>query len=113
MKASGWKKTGRGTSNSNSRGSSYARRSRKLWLLATFGDGETAPCSFDGCLVVLTFETIEVDRFPIPGHEGGRYVRGNIRPACHDHNVDHGLQLAVEVRKKNRAARLAAEQETS
>lgn len=24
----------------------------------------------------------EVDRFPICGHDGGRYVRGNIVPSC-------------------------------
>lgn len=72
----------RGTTNTNVRGSSYDRRVRKQWLLDTFGDGTTVVCSFEGCDRVLTFKTMTVDRFPIPGGEGGRYVRGNIRPAC-------------------------------
>jgi hypothetical protein len=79
----------RGTSNANDRGSSSQRRARKLWLLVTFGDGTTATCGF-GCGTVLTFETITVDRHPVPGCQGGRYVRGNIRPACGPCNSRHG-----------------------
>lgn len=69
----------RGTSNTNSRGSSYSRRRRKEWMLQQFGDGATAPCSH--CGVALTFETITADRV-VPGSAGGTYKRGNIRPAC-------------------------------
>ena len=69
----------RGTSNTNDRGSAADRRARKVWLLETFGDGETAPCCF--CQTELTFETITVERI-VPGCQGGRYVRGNIKPAC-------------------------------
>lgn len=69
----------RGTSNTNSRGSAQERRARKQWLLDTFGDGTWADCHF--CRLVLDFGTITVDRI-IPGCQGGRYVRGNIRPAC-------------------------------
>jgi hypothetical protein len=71
----------RGTTNRNVRGSSYGRRVRKQWLLDTFGDGITATCSF-GCGTVLNIDTVSADRYPIPGVAGGRYVRGNIRPAC-------------------------------
>lgn len=88
----------RGTSNGNAAGSSYARRRRKLWLLATFGDGTTAPCSFDGCEEVLTFETLTVDRFPVAGVDGGTYKRGNIRPACAFHNSQGGTAVR-EARK--------------
>ena len=91
----------RGTSNSNSRGSSYARRKRKQWLLDEFGDGTTAPCSFCGC--ELTFETLTVDRFPIPGCEGGTYSRGNIQPACGADNSRDGAAIGA----KRRAARLS------
>lgn len=80
--------TRRGTSNTNARGSAANRRARKQWLLDTFGDGETAPCGF--CTVPVTVETITVDRFPVPGCRGGRYVRGNIRPACGPCNSIHG-----------------------
>ena len=86
--------TTRGTSNSNSRGSSYARRVRKQWLLDTFGDGETAICSFEDCDVELTFETITVDRYPLAGINGGTYKRGNIRPACAFCNSSDGAAIA-------------------
>lgn len=81
--------TVRGTSNRNDRGSALSRRRRKAWLLAEFGDGTSAPCAF-GCGTVLTFATITVDRFPVAGVDGGRYVRGNIRPACAPCNSRHG-----------------------
>lgn len=84
--------TRRGTSNTNARGGSPARRSRKQWLLDNFGDGEKAPCAF-GCGTIVTLETMSVDRFPIPGVMGGRYVRGNIRPACGPCNSSHGATL--------------------
>lgn len=71
----------RGTTNRNERGSAQSRRARKTWLLATFGDGATCPCSF-GCGTMLTFETLTVDRHPLRKHDGGTYRRGNIRPAC-------------------------------
>jgi hypothetical protein len=81
--------TTRGTTNRNARGGAPARRARKAWLLVQFGDGTTAPCSF-GCGTVLTFDTITVDRFPLPGCQGGTYVRGNIRPACGPCNSEYG-----------------------
>lgn len=70
----------RGTTSENARGSAEDRRRRKNYLLSTFGDGVTAPCAF--CKVALTFDTVTVDRYPIPGKLGGRYIHGNIRPAC-------------------------------
>jgi hypothetical protein len=79
----------RGTTNRDARGSASARRVRKQWLLTEFGDGATAPCSF-GCGTVLTFETVTVDRYPVPGCQGGRYVRGNMRPACGPCNSVYG-----------------------
>lgn len=85
--------TKRGTTNRNSRGGSHSRRIRKQWLLDNFGDGETAECSF-GCSTVLTFDTISVDRYPVPGCLGGTYARGNIRPACGMCNSVYGGALA-------------------
>ena len=61
------------------RGSATNRRRRKLWLLATFGDGERCPCSH--CGAELVFATLTADRI-VPGAQGGRYVRANIRPSC-------------------------------
>jgi 5-methylcytosine-specific restriction endonuclease McrA len=77
----------RGTTNRNSRGSSYDRRARRRFLLTKFGDGTTAPCY--RCTVPLTDATITVDRV-IPGVEGGRYIRANIRPACGPCNSETG-----------------------
>lgn len=82
----------RGTSNSNSRGSAEQRRVRKTWLLTTFGNGKRARCAT--CPAWLTFETITVDRWPIPGCEGGTYRRGNIRPMCGTCNSRDGQRLA-------------------
>ena len=88
----------RGTSNTNSRGSAEARRARKRWLLspdAGFGgDGVQVQCQFDGCQTMVTFDTMWVDRFPIPGCHGGSYARGNIRPSCGPCNMSHGSDLS-------------------
>jgi thymidylate synthase (FAD) len=79
----------RGTSNSNDRGSAAQRRSRKNWILspeAGFGgDGTYVPCARakTHCnQFQLTFETMQVDRHPLPGILGGKYHRHNIRPLC-------------------------------
>lgn len=92
--------TKRGTSNGNERGSSYGRRARKWWLLQTFehprfGAGWTW-CYL--CLALLSYETLTVDRI-VPGCEGGRYVRGNIRPACGRCNSATGGRLAHRMKE--------------
>lgn len=63
------------------RGSAKSRRARKRWLLATFGDGETCPCTW--CGRDLTFHAVQQDRI-IPG---GPYRRDNLIPACADCNI--------------------------
>jgi 5-methylcytosine-specific restriction endonuclease McrA len=65
--------------NGNVRGSSYARKRRRAFLLNKFGDGETAPCHECGQLV--NDETMVVDRI-IPAKFGGRYTRDNIQIHC-------------------------------
>lgn len=82
-----WKPATRGTSNTNDRGSASDRRARKQWLLDVFGDGHHAACRY--CWRTLAFETITVDRI-VPGCKGGRYVHGNIQPACGPCNSKHG-----------------------
>lgn len=62
-----------------SRGNTTDRARRRQFLLDRFGDGETAPCAF--CAAPLTLDTVTADRI-VPGREGGRYTRDNIRPAC-------------------------------
>jgi hypothetical protein len=56
-------------------------------MLHKFGDGTTALCI--GCGMILTQDTMTVDRYPIPGRHGGRYVRPNVRPMCHPCNTSH------------------------
>jgi hypothetical protein len=86
-----WQQPARGPrSGGETRGSASDRRARKRWLLATFGDGETCPCF--ACGVTLTHITLTVDRI-VPGALGGRYVRGNIRPACRRCNCSIGATV--------------------
>lgn len=93
----------RGTSNTNSRGSAESRRARKTWLLVQFGNGTRARCAT--CPAWLTFETITVDRWPIPGCEGGTYRRDNIRPMCGTCNSRDGSYLG-HARRRAGAAEL-------
>lgn len=100
----------RGTSNSNARGNSRDRAARRRWLVTAwradqdlkFHDangvtvaygvpiGEGAPaCRCYRCGTLLTEQTVTVDRI-VPGCKGGRYVRGNIRPACAGCNSETG-----------------------
>jgi len=80
----------RGTSNRDARGNTRDRAARRAWLLTQFGNGVTAPCyRFEACGAMLDEKTITVDRI-VPGAHGGRYVRGNIRPACGPCNSETG-----------------------
>lgn len=90
--------TSRGTTNTNARGSAAARRARRQWLLNTFGDGQTAPCAFE-CGAWVDIDSMTVDRFPIPGCDGGTYRRDNIRPACGHCNFASGGALRCGVTK--------------
>ena len=47
---------------------------------------------------MLTFKTMTVDRFPLAGVDGGRYVRGNIRPACGPCNSSDGTNQMLQKR---------------
>jgi 5-methylcytosine-specific restriction endonuclease McrA len=58
------------------RGSACSRRARKRWMLDTFGDGNTAPCTH--CGAPLSFHEVEADRI----EPGGSYARHNIQPSC-------------------------------
>lgn len=98
------------TGNGNQRGSAASRRALKVWMLAHFGDGITVECSF-GCGKRLFYSEMSKDRFPRPGWKGGKYEKGNVRPACMSCNArDGALQLARERaarEEKNRRRREA------
>jgi len=96
-------RTVRGTSNSDARGSAASRRARRAWLVDTFGwrlpDGTGLVCCYLCHVVLLEHDdpgapgqSVTVDRV-VPGCDGGRYVRGNIRPACGPCNSETGGPL--------------------
>lgn len=88
----------RGTSSAWSQGSSYDRRRRRERLIARFGigrqeDGAKTRVKCAHCGRVMRADgrvdadgnrrfTWEVDRFPICGHAGGRYVDDNVVVSC-------------------------------
>lgn len=80
--------TDRGTSNTNARGSAESRRARRAWIVETFGTAGLVVCYW-GCGLVMLADEFEVDRL-VPGCRGGRYVRGNIVPACGPCNRERG-----------------------
>lgn len=63
------------------RGNTTDRRRRKEWMLKTFGDGESCPCTH--CDVPLNYETVESDR--IDPNQG--YARKNVQPSCRGCNL--------------------------
>ncbi|QFG11223.1 HNH endonuclease [Gordonia phage CloverMinnie] len=91
----------RGRRNSNDRGSAAARRARKQWLLDRDGDGTTAPCH--ECGAVVSFDTMCVDRHPIPGEQGGRYTRDNIAVHCVGCSGRQGQRRTVAILAERRA----------
>lgn len=50
------------------------------------------------CLVWVIFETLWVDRHPVPGHQGGTYRRDNIRPACQHCQEQQGAEITNQKR---------------
>lgn len=80
----------RGTSNSNTRGNTASRRSRRRWLLQNWGWSTWAPCFH--CGKALTENELTLDRI-VPGILGGGYDRGNLRPACISCNSIEGNAL--------------------
>lgn len=84
----------RGTSNGNARGNSRDRAARRRWLVTAWQADyyvgvDTPACRCYRCGTLLTEQTVTVDRI-VPGCKGGRYVRGNIRPACAGCNSETG-----------------------
>lgn len=72
----------------NLRGSSYNRRSRREYLikkhgvLNAAGEKTRIACFHCGKLMRASAHTWHVDRYPICGHMGGRYILSNVVPSC-------------------------------
>jgi len=71
----------RGTTNQNVRGNTRDRARRKAWLMQHWASDSIGYVRCYRCGIMLNEERLTVDRI-VPGNKGGRYVRGNIRPAC-------------------------------
>jgi len=76
----------RGTVHRNETGNSYDRRARRARLWRELSANEQIKCHH--CPRLMSKEEFEVDRFPICGHDGGRYVIGNVVPSCPECNRD-------------------------
>lgn len=90
----------------NGRGNAADRARRKRWLLSPasghHGNGWSVPCHH--CGRALITETLEVDRYPLCGHAGGNYRRGNIVPACADCNRTRCSRRGAPCRVKGQLA---------
>lgn len=71
------------------RGNSRDRAARRAWIASTMGVNGWVYCHLCGKRLKASASTWHVDRFPVPGHKGGRYIRGNIRPACPKCNLGY------------------------
>lgn len=78
----------------DTRGNTHDRRVRRDWIMSAAaglgGNGRTVPCLHCG----KRLRKPTIDRFPICGHDGGRYVRGNIVPACKKCNFRRGWRCS-------------------
>lgn len=95
------------------RGNSTDRMRRKVRLLCAFGNGITCPCLLrihPCCEKSLSYATISVDRL-IPGSAGGRYVWGNVLPACNPCNNRRRDKPLTTVMSKRRVQTLMARME--
>lgn len=106
-------RTGR-TNGQDKRGSSKDRKARRVWLLSEKagwgGNGEVVPCALGtepDCSMLVDMVTMEVDRI-VPGAEGGRYVRTNIRPTCVRCNKEAGFDTMRSQAAKRREMAVAA-----
>lgn len=90
----------RGSSNADSRGSSYQRRKRKQAVLDRDGNGEWTLCVT--CPTVLDFETLTLDRIT-PGCDGGTYELANVQPQCERCAARQGGFMGAARREANRA----------
>jgi hypothetical protein len=97
----------RGTSNTNARGSAVSRRARRRWIEAEHAVEGVLTCTLCGVPLLTdaraaelgaTEERFEVDRI-VPGALGGRYVRGNVRPACRPCNNEAGQRVRCSVER--------------
>lgn len=69
------------------RGNSYDRRRRREWIIEQFAERDSRGRLWIRCehckkRMWARSRKWQVDRFPVCGHAGGRYVRWNVVPSC-------------------------------
>lgn len=70
------------------RGNAKDRRKRREFLVSVFSKNkQTISCYHCQRELIANSSDWQVDRFPQCGHDGGRYLRNNIVPACEYCNV--------------------------
>ncbi len=74
----------RGTEHRNETGNSYDRRRRRERIWRERSVDDQIKCHH--CPRLMCKDEFQVDRFPVCGHDGGRY--GNTVPSCPECNRD-------------------------
>lgn len=72
------------------RGNVYDRRRRRAWLIETYKISPAMVECYHCQQRMRASGPWEVDRFPIPGRDGGTYRRDNIVISCRDCNRGKG-----------------------
>lgn len=112
----------RGTTNTNARGNNTTRKRRREAMVRNWRadvdvapsvhlDGKLAAEDWNGdlypvplgegvpacrcwrCPKLLTADTVTIDRWPVPGIDGGKYTATNTRPACGNCNQTTGATV--------------------
>lgn len=107
----------RGTTNTNARGNNATRKKRRETMVMNWradvdvpdlemmdrypgttqvgvGTGFGIPaCRCWRCGKLLTADTVTIDRWPVPGIDGGKYTATNTRPACATCNPTTGATV--------------------
>lgn len=65
------------------------------------GDTWRAMCAF-GCGTELVFNTATLDRYPVMGQHGGKYVLGNVRLACAPCNSINGNHRTTKFKRRQK-----------
>lgn len=78
----------------NWRADTDARDRFGVLIPADTGDPDAVPaCRCWRCGKLLTADTVTIDRWPVPGIDGGKYTVTNTRPACDKCNPTTGATI--------------------
>lgn len=75
------------TKGNDKRGNARNRRARRQFLWEMHGGYALGYVFCKWCKVRLAVNEFQIDRYPICGHDGGKYLDDNIVPACEQCNA--------------------------